>query len=91
MVIPTKKKRIRALPHEKKLSSCIRSAIDERAIEAQLERINLHAAGIDIGATSHFVAVPPGRDEETIREFPAFTSDLERLADWLEQCHVRIA
>ncbi len=88
MVIRTKKKPDGTLPRKNKRSSGVESAIDEQAIETQLKRINLHAAGIDIGATSHFVAVPPGRDEATVREFPAFTADLERLADWLEQCHI---
>ena len=32
-----------------------------------------HAAGIDIGSASHFVAVPPDRDETSVREFPSFT------------------
>ncbi len=31
---------------------------------SQLEQINLHAAGIDIGAEEHYVAVPQGRDTE---------------------------
>jgi transposase len=47
-----------------------------------------HAAGIDVGAASHFVAVPPDRDDEPVREFPSFTEDLERLADWLRACEV---
>jgi transposase len=47
-----------------------------------------NAAGIDIGSAVHFVAVPPDRDEEPVREFPSFTADLERLADWLEACGV---
>lgn len=47
-----------------------------------------NAAGIDIGSASHFVAVPPDRDDEPVREFPSFTADLERLADWLEACGV---
>ena len=47
-----------------------------------------NAAGIDIGSASHFVAVPPDRDEEPVREFPSFTADLERLADWLDGCGV---
>jgi transposase len=51
--------------------------------------LNGDAAGIDIGATSHFVAVPADRDEQPVREFPAFTADLERLADWLKQCGIR--
>ena len=43
------------------------------------------ACGIDIGATSHFVAVPGDRDAEPVQEFPAFTADLERLVQWLRQ------
>src|SRR5262245_28887821 len=30
----------------------------------QLKRINLNAAGIDIGSEEHWAAVPPGRDSE---------------------------
>ncbi len=48
-----------------------------------LEHINLYAAGIDVGATSHFVAVPEGCSETTVREFKSFTPDLHALADWL--------
>jgi transposase len=47
-----------------------------------------NTAGIDIGAASHFVAVPPDRDDEPVREFASFTEDLHRLADWLTACGV---
>ena len=47
-----------------------------------------NACGIDIGATSHFVAVPGERDDEPVREFLAFTADLERLVQWLHECRV---
>jgi transposase len=47
-----------------------------------------NAAGIDIGSAAHFVAVPPDRDDEPVREFPSFTADLNRLADWLDGCGV---
>ncbi len=47
-----------------------------------------NAAGIDIGSAAHFVAVPPDRDDEPVREFPSFTADLERLAEWLTECGV---
>ena len=47
-----------------------------------------NAAGIDIGSASHFVAVPPDRDDEPVREFASFTADLHRLADWLAACGV---
>jgi transposase len=53
-----------------------------------LTLINPNAAGIDIGSASHFVAVPPDRDDEPVREFPSFTSDLNALADWLAACGV---
>ncbi len=47
-----------------------------------------NAAGIDIGSASHFVAVPPDRDDDSVREFPSFTVDLLALADWLTACGV---
>ncbi|OGO73003.1 MAG: IS110 family transposase [Chloroflexi bacterium RBG_19FT_COMBO_56_12] len=53
-----------------------------------LEQINLNAAGIDIGAEEVWVAVPPDRDEVSVRSFPTFTADLHRLADWLEACRI---
>lgn len=53
-----------------------------------LELAHPNAAGIDIGSASHFVAVPPDRDDEPVREFKSFTEDLERLADWLVRCGV---
>lgn len=53
-----------------------------------LELTHPNAAGIDIGSASHFVAVPPERDDEPVREFASFTADLIRLADWLAECEV---
>ncbi len=47
-----------------------------------------NAAGIDIGSAAHFVAVPPDRDDEPVREFASFTADLHHLADWLDACGV---
>ena len=49
-----------------------------------------NAAGIDVGAESHFVAVPPDRDDEPVREFRSFTEDLHRIAQWLSNCGVDI-
>jgi transposase len=57
-------------------------------IPTHLAHINKMAAGIDIGSSSHFVAVPEGCDESSVREFPSFTSDLHALADWLKQCGI---
>ncbi len=55
---------------------------------AGLSQLNLNAAGVDVGATSHFVAVPADRAEQPVQEFEAFTADLYRLADWLTECGV---
>jgi transposase len=53
-----------------------------------LQHINPHAAGIDVGGRSHFVAVPEGSCEQPVREFSSFTDDLHRMADWLLACGV---
>jgi transposase len=57
-------------------------------LPSQLAAVNLHAAGIDIGAQEHWAAVPPGSDAQPVRRFGAWTADLEALADWLRQCQV---
>ena len=53
-----------------------------------LDVVHANAAGIDIGNESHFVAVPPGRDAEPVREFGSWTADLERMAAWLKSCRI---
>src|SRR5947207_12980587 len=53
-----------------------------------LPELHPNAAGIDVGATSHFVAGPADRDAEPVREFGPFTTDLYRLAEWLTACGV---
>ena len=53
-----------------------------------LSQVNLNAGGIDVGASSHFVAVSADRAEPPVQEFAAFTADLYRLADWLGECDV---
>lgn len=54
--------------------------------------VNTHAAGIDVGATVHWVCVPedavsPGRSP--VCEFGARTRDLDDLVQWLRQCGVK--
>jgi transposase len=53
-----------------------------------LEYIEHNAAGIDVGATEVYVAVPPGRDAEPVRRFKTFTGDLRAMAAWLVQCGI---
>src|SRR5260370_15591723 len=50
--------------------------------------VHAHAAGIDIGAAEHWVAVPADSDPQPVRRFGACTADLEALADWLQRCGV---
>jgi transposase len=47
------------------------------------------AAGIDIGSTEIYVAVPADRDTESVRSFPTFTQDLYALAAWLQRCGIK--
>ena len=54
----------------------------------ELRQVNLDAAGIDIGAESHFVAVSCDRSAECVREFKSFTEDLKELAKWLKECRI---
>lgn len=61
---------------------------ESKATNAVLPVMRPNAAGIDIGATEIFVAVPPDRTAENVRSFPTFTQDLYILADWLRQCGV---
>ena len=53
--------------------------------------INPHAGGMDIGATRHTVCVPEDAvptGQSPVREFGAFTSDLDKLVEWLRGCGV---
>jgi len=57
------------------------------AMRKQEEEVFPNAAGIDVGASSHWVAVPRHLAEqagcEPVREFGAMTDDLYALARWL--------
>lgn len=47
-----------------------------------------NAAGVDIGATEIYIAVPPDRDAQPVRRFATFTADLMAAADWLQRCGI---
>lgn len=72
------------------MAQCKRSILPKPGKSRQQAMTITHpnAAGIDIGSASHYVAVPPDRDDRPVREFPSFTADLNVLADWLGQCGV---
>lgn len=50
--------------------------------------VNPDAAGIDVAARMHAVAVPPGREPVSVKVFGAFTEDLLTIAEWLKVCKV---
>src|SRR5262250_2031334 len=54
-----------------------------------LEVVHPHAAGIDIGNESHYVAVPPSRDPQPVRCYGCTTAELKKMAEWLTQCGIR--
>src|ERR1700730_2986626 len=57
--------------------------------DLNLEVVHPHAAGIDIGNASHYVAVPPSRDPQPVRCFGCTTAELKAMAEWLKQCRIR--
>ena len=60
-----------------------------QAEDLSLEVVHPHAAGIDIGNESHYVAVPSTRDEQPVRRFGCTTTELKAMAAWLKQCGIR--
>jgi hypothetical protein len=50
-----------------------------RARSAQLEQLKLNAAGMDVGADAHRVAVPKDRAEQPVQCFGTFPADLYAL------------
>lgn len=49
-----------------------------------------NAAALDVGASSHWVAVPPHSSDTPVREVGTMTDDLHALADWLHECGVDV-
>lgn len=60
------------------------------AMRKREDEVFPNAAGIDVGASSHWVAVPPHCTDAPVREFGAMTDDLNGLADWLLACGVEV-
>lgn len=55
---------------------------------SKLTITNPDAAGIDVGARVHSVAVPEGRAEVLVRSFGAYSAQLDELAQWLKDCAI---
>jgi transposase len=78
-----------ALRRAGRLSEQARRDAEECAKVAGLPVQHAHAAGIDVGDSTHWVCVdstPDGSD--TVRELPAHTPGLRLLVQWLRQCGV---
>jgi len=56
---------------------------------SEFDMINPNAAGIDISSREHYVAVPTGRDKESVKKFGTFTEDLHEIAKWLQACRIK--
>jgi transposase len=63
-------------------------AASKKKVAVITHMIEPNAAGIDVGSTEMFVAVPVDRDSQPVRRFTTFTNDLVKLADWLKQCGI---
>ena len=61
----------------------------KKKVQTQPVLFQPDSAGIDIGATELFVAVPPDRAEQSVRSFGTFTEDLLALVEWLTQCRIK--
>ena len=56
----------------------------------KLEVVHPDAAGVDVGGSSHHVAIRGDAPGRTVREFGSYTKDLHEMADWLLSSGVRI-
>lgn len=66
-----------------------KSASDKPLVKLEsLKRLNLNAAGLDIGAAEIWACVPEDRANVPVRMFPTFTTDLQALAAWFQDCGV---
>jgi hypothetical protein len=45
--------------------------------------VNPHAAGVDIGSKSHWVAI--GQKKEDVKEFGSYTVNLDEICIWLKE------
>jgi transposase len=65
-----------------------RKVKSSRASVPVLHCLNKNAAGVDVGASEVYVAVPPDRDSQPVRRFSSFTGDLHAATNWLKSCRV---
>lgn len=54
-----------------------------------MSKVNLHAAGVDIGAEEIVVCVAPNETTQLVRGFGNYTVDLHAIADWLSEHKIK--
>jgi len=62
---------------------------NEQKLSAHIPILQPDSAGIDIGSTEIFIAVPNERSSKPVRKFGTFTDDLHDAAKWLKQCGIK--
>lgn len=65
-----------------------KSSKSNRKSFVPMEVVNPNAAGIDVGDTIHAVAVPKGRDDNSVLTFGTMNCDLKLIVEWLDKCQV---
>ncbi len=55
-----------------------------------LQVMHPESAAVDVGGAEHFAAVGNHACAEPVRRFGCFTKELHAMADWFEQCGVKI-
>ncbi len=76
------------LPHTRQISSAEAHLAEQYKLVAMPVK-HPHAAGIDVGDSSHWVCVDHTPDKpDSVREFPAHTRGLQELSAWLKECQI---
>ena len=78
-----------ALKRKARGSHCQKGGGNQR--RSKLTITHPDAAGIDVGAQAHYVAVPEGRAAVSIRNFGAYSAQLDELVQWLKECAIKTA
>lgn len=58
------------------------------AMRRREDEVFPNAAAVDVGACSHWAAVPPHGTDDAVHEYVVMTADLNAMADWLLACGV---
>jgi hypothetical protein len=63
--------------------------IEEAHPFSSLSRVNLHAAGVDIGAIEIVACVAGDENTQIVKAFGNYTVDLQALAQWMKAHYVK--